>query len=221
MTQILVPAIPTPYLTEDAVGAFVEAWPRVITAPRTPAAIGVAAAHCALESGNFGYKNGRPATPPTLYCNNLGNTRPAAGEDCEVCQYPGNEVIGGKVVRFAPPDPLSTFRAFHTFADGVAAQLLFLSKRTRYAQAWLRLLAGDPAGFVQELKAHGYFTGPEAPYEHAVVSLTAKLSQIAARIIDGEHHGVTDADRLHVDELVALTSAQSVWNPEPFPLENA
>ena len=209
MTQVLVPAVATPALLEDAVVAFVEAWPMVIPDPITAEAIGVAVAHCALECGNFGYQAGKPSDPPTCYCNNIGNTRAAIGEDCNVCQYPGSEIIGGKVVRFKPPDALSTFRAFDTLADGVAAQLLFLSRRTRYAQAWLRLLAGDPAGFVRQLKAHGYFTGSEAPYERAVVSIFSRVVPIAARIIAGQHHGITDEDRVHVSDMVLLTLSQT------------
>lgn len=221
----LVPSVSTPQLLEDAVTAFAVAWPRVIYEPLTAQGVGVAVAHCALECGNFGYRSGKPADPPTLYNNNLGNTRAAQGEDCNVCQYPGNEIIGGKVVRFKPPDPLSTFRAFDTFADGVAAQLDFLGRpQSRYHQAWLRLLVGDPAGFVQQLKAHGYFTGDEAPYEKAVVSIFSRVVPIAARVIDGQHHAVTDEDREHVAGLVALTSWQSAEDalhgsaPELFPL---
>lgn len=218
MTQRMVPAVPTPLLLEDAVQGFADAWPRALTAPCSPEALSVLVAQSALETGNWSMDQtaGTPKDPPTLFNYNMGNTRPAVGEDCDVCQYPGNEIIGGKVVRFKPPDPLSTFRSFPTLADGCAAQLTFLARPTsRYAQAWLRLLAGDPAGFVQQLKDHGYFTGSEAPYEKAVSSIFLRVLPIARRVLEGEHHGVTDEDRAHVAELVALTLSESTRDTQP------
>jgi hypothetical protein len=211
----MVPAAPTPYALDDAIPAFVAAWALAIESPRvddpgSDRAIAVAIAHCCLECGNFGYRNGKPADPPTCYCNNIGNTRAAAGEDCDVCQYPGNEIIGGKVVWFKPPDPLSTFRAFPTLADGIAAQLRFISHwdpkhDPHYAAAWRACVAGDPATYVRELKAGGYFTGDETPYERAVVSIFARVLPAVQRAIAGQPHGITDEDREHVSQLVAAT----------------
>lgn len=210
MTQRMVKTVPTPLLLEDAIHGFATAWPRVLSAPCSPEALSVLVAQSALETGNWSMDQltHLEKEPPTLFNYNLGNTRPAAGEDCDTCQYPGNEIIDGKVVKFAPPDPLSTFRSFQTLADGCAAQITFLANRNRYAQAWLRLLAGDPVGFVQQLKDHGYFSGDEAPYERAVRSIFLRVLPIARRVLEGEHHGVTDEDRAHVGELVALSLAE-------------
>ena len=227
----LVPAVATPHQLEDAVHAFVEAMPHVIgtvTDEELARAVSVAVGHCALECGNFGMKleggEWTPSNPPTLLNENLGNTRPGQHEVCEVTHYRCNELIGGKVVWYTPPQDESTFRSFRRFALGVLAQLLFLGRpESRYHQAWLRLLAGDPAGFVQQLKLHGYMTGDEGPYERAVVSIFGRVLPIARRVIAGEHHGVTDEDREHVADQVALsldTISREFDAAEPFPLDD-
>jgi hypothetical protein len=222
----MVPAVPTSLSLENAVTVFADAWARITASKLTPEALAVTVTHCALESGNFNAP--RPGEDPEhhverCFCNNYGNTRAATGEDCDVCQYRCNEIIGGKVVWYDPPAPQSTFRAFAEPSDGAAAQLSFLAHSTRYAQAWLRLLAGDPAGYVECLKRAGYFTGAIGPYETAVLSIFRRILPIAERVIAGQPHGVTDEDRAHVSDLVALTLANSAlgqsYEPESYPLD--
>lgn len=77
---------------------------------------------------------------------------------------------------------------------------------------------------MQQLKAHGYFTGDEAPYERAVVSIFLHIAPIAQRMIDGKHHGIAAEDRERIAGMVALTAQQSAEEAlhgiEPFPLDS-
>ena len=207
----LVPAVATPTRLEDAVSAAVEAWPVAVAEPRTAPGVACSLAHWALESGNFGMHAGKPADPPTMFCFNVGNTRPARGEHVTVCQYRCNEIgPDGRPVWYSPPADQSTFRAFDSLLAGMVAQYRFVGRpQSRYAPAWKRALAGDPAGFVRELKARGYFTGALPPYERAVVSIYARLLPIAVAALEYGGRGITDEDRAHVGELVALTLAES------------
>lgn len=220
MTQRLVPAVPTPLLLEDAVQGFIDAWPTATADPCSPEAVAVITAKSALETGNFGMDQltEQPKNPPTIYNYDLGNERPGSGWTGLVTQYRCNEVINGKVVWFDPPAPESTFRAFATLAEGCAASIRFLAQSTRYHQAWLRILAGDPVGYVRMVKQAGYFTGDEEPYAKAVLSIYLHVLPICRRVLAGEHHGVTDEDRTRVGELVALTLSQTTRDTDPSEL---
>jgi hypothetical protein len=208
--QRMVPAVPTPLLLEDAVHGFADAWPMGTDDPCSPEALAVMVAKSALETWNFGMDQATktPHDPPSIYNNNLGNERPGKDYDGDVCQYPCNEVINGKVIWFKPPQPESTFRSFSNLADGCVGSIRFLAHSVKYHQAWLRMLAGDPVGYVQCAKAAGYFTGAEEPYVKAVRSIFLKALPICRRVLEGEHHGITDEDRAHVGELVMLSLAE-------------
>lgn len=73
-------------------------------------------------------------------------------------------------VRFWPTHPVCCFRAFPTLVDGMRDHFLFLTS-ARFIKAWACVLRGDPAGFVDELKAQGYMTADLAPYRASVVSI--------------------------------------------------
>jgi hypothetical protein len=155
-----------------------------------PETLALALAKTALETGRW----------QSIWNGNFGNVK--AGET-----YAGNftcitlnEVIGGKVVWFAPegqlaaaprpgmtnsivgqryvvPDghPQTRMRAYANRFDGAGQYVDFLSKLPRYAKAWQRLLAGDPVGFVHELAAARYFTADETTYRNTVVKLHAEF----------------------------------------------
>ena len=80
-----------------------------------------------------------------------------------------NEVLGGKVVWFDPPNPACCFRAYATLDEGVADYLDELTRR--FASAWPAVLAGDPADFAHRLKVARYYTADEGAYAAALVSL--------------------------------------------------
>jgi hypothetical protein len=68
------------------------------------------------------------------------------------------------------------FRAYASAEEGAADYVGLLARR--YPEAVQAAQGGDPRGFVQGLKARGYFTGNEASY---VKSVTALSSQALAQ----------------------------------------
>jgi hypothetical protein len=65
-------------------------------------------------------------------------------------------------VKFKPKHPACCFRAFETLEAACVDYLRLLAKK--FSSAWPAVLAGDVATFIQEIKAHGYFTGDPAVY---------------------------------------------------------
>ncbi len=74
--------------------------------------------------------------------------------------------------------PMSRFRAFPSFTDGVVDKLAFLA-RDNYKAAREAAFSGDPGAYVRACKAAGYFTADLAPYERAVASLFATYLPLA------------------------------------------
>lgn len=87
-----------------------------------------------------------------------------------------NEVIGGKIVWFDPPNPACCFRAFATLE---AAAIDYLEElRRRFSSAWSAVLAGDPVAFAVRLKALHYYTAGEGAYAAALASLVHEFDRI-------------------------------------------
>lgn len=134
-------------------------------------AICVLMAQIALETGR-----GHAA-----HCANWGNVKCSDTYEGHFTTFRCNEIIGGKVEWFSPTTggfenppghPQTRFRAYLDEAKGSLEYVAFIARPTsRYHSAWLKALAGDPAGYVHELKRHGYFTADEARYRRGVVSL--------------------------------------------------
>lgn len=142
--------------------------------------LSLALAKTALETGRW----------TQIWNSNWGNVK--AGET-----YQGmftciklNEVLGGKLVWFAPEGQLTSktgvvvgkvwevppghpqtrMRAYANNYDGVDSYVDFVSGG-RYKAAWAKLLAGDAVGYVHSLKLAGYFTASEELYRKGVVAL--------------------------------------------------
>lgn len=135
-------------------------------------------AQSALETAHWG----------ACHCFNFGNARPGRGWTGDICQFRCNEVLGGKVVWFNPPnpgepgygDPLhgSSFRAFVSELDGVRDYFRLI--KNHWPEAYAAALQGDAAAFVHGLKARGYFTADEAPYRAAVMNLVSSFTNVLA-----------------------------------------
>jgi hypothetical protein len=109
----------------------------------------------------------------------------------------GGQVIGSRY-DVPPGHPQTRMRAFSTADDGALDYVRFVAGG-RYAAAWMRLLDGDAAGYVHELKRAGYFTADEAPYARGVVALQreflAKLKpETHAELDPSEVHEVPEPD---------------------------
>lgn len=191
----------TPMTFDEAESAMRAALGSTIGARPRDEVLALALAKSALETGRW----------RAIWNSNWGNVK--AGE-----AYAGmftaitlNEVLGGKVVWFAPEGqlvggrgsalagnrwdvppghPQTRMRAYANRYDGAYAYVDFVSGLKRYAASWQALLAGEPASYVRELKRSGYFTADEEPYRKAVVSLhkefLAKLNGRTPEIVDAD-----------------------------------
>lgn len=103
---------------------------------------------------------------------NYGNIKKNLDYSPNWTSYDAGEFLGGKHQMFYPYHPQTHFAAWKSPLEGALGYLNFLSKRKRYASAWLELKEGDTVGYVKELKAGGYFTAPLDKYTAVVVRLT-------------------------------------------------
>jgi flagellum-specific peptidoglycan hydrolase FlgJ len=103
------------------------------------------------------------------HCYNIGNIKHVPGDGHDFTQFRCNEIIGGKMVWFDPPNPATSFRAYETLALGVADYLRVLQKT--FASAWPAVLAGDPAAFAVSLHNAHYYTADPSVYSRNLVSL--------------------------------------------------
>lgn len=110
-----------------------------------------------------------------IHCYNFGNLKRSSDDSTDWTMFRCSEILNGKEVFFDPPHPQTHFRAYHTAIDGAADYILFLSKRKRYAKAWVQVQKGDAAAFSHELKVAGYYTANEARYTEMVVKLTTEF----------------------------------------------
>lgn len=207
---MLIPATPTiwelPCAIEAYAGGHVKIMGGAISAPTLSVLIGQGG----LETGMFGAND--PAHP-SMFDHNAGNVRPGSDWEGDTCQYSCTEVINGKIMRYAPPAPESTFRAYASPADGAAEQVKFLATRTRYALAWHWACQGNASQFVRALALGGYFTGDPRPYANAVSAISKRVLPACESWLAGDGHTLTDDDREHVAGLVAITLRAQEWLP--------
>ncbi len=144
----------------------------------------------ALFMGKTGLETGRYQS---IYNGNFGNRKKPSTEQGMFTCFTLNEVLNKKLVWFAPegqlsaspskggkvigepipvPDghPQTRMEAFPNVYEGIRAYAEFLANG-RYRAAWVKLLAGDTAGYVRALKAAKYFTADESLYLKGVTAL--------------------------------------------------
>lgn len=146
--------------------------------------LSLALAKTALETGRWKY----------IHCYNWGNIKAGKAYVGQYTSFACNEVLGGKVVWFAPggrldgkggsvvaePSPVppghyqTRFRAYANQFDGAYEYVDFVASG-RYVDAWKELLVGDSDGYVQALHDKGYFTADPAVYGKGVKSLQAEF----------------------------------------------
>lgn len=144
----------------------------------------LALAKTALETGRWQY----------IHCYNWGNIKAGQSYVGQYTAFACNEVLGGKVVWFAPGGRLAQkggpvvaeasplppghyqtrFRAYANQYDGAYEYVDFVASG-RYVDAWKELLVGDADGYVNALHAKGYFTADPAVYGRGVKSLQAEF----------------------------------------------
>jgi hypothetical protein len=164
MTDAVVPRIQTKYTPPDLFTALRSDWPSVeTTAPASRASILTLLAQVCFETG-WG---------SACWNWNLGNHKKVAGDGHDYYMVRCNEIIGGKVVWFDPPDPATWFRSYATLADGVREYLVSL--RGRFGSSWPAVIDGNPAEFAHLLKAARYYTDDESHYTNSLVSIYHSL----------------------------------------------
>jgi hypothetical protein len=97
---------------------------------------------------------------------NLGNVKKVDGDGHDWTMFATQEVIGGKVVTFHPPDRATWFRAYADLEDGVKDYYAEIERD--FASSWPFVVAGDVPGFCHALKVRGYYTAPESTYTAGV-----------------------------------------------------
>jgi len=207
----------TPLELEDAIRAFADGWSIATKTDPKPQQLAVLVAHTILECG-YGYKS--------LHWYNFGNEKASSSYRGKYCMYRCSEIDEhGHEIWYDPPHPTTWFRAFEPAAEGASEHVNFLAcdsdgdGKNIYAQAWNMCLACDADGFVRAMKRAGYFTGNVDAYARATVSISAKIESACAKILNDEHHGITDEDRSHVEQQVAMwLSEEADRQVEPFPL---
>jgi len=85
---------------------------------------------------------------------------------CELVADQGGDKI---LLRFSPNNPMCRFKAFQSLEE--AAGEFVSTLMGRYHAALSHAQEGDVAGFVDELRKHGYFTGEEDRYRRGVDAL--------------------------------------------------
>jgi hypothetical protein len=104
---------------------------------------------------------------------NFGNIKKKfeATNNDKFTMYRCSEILKKKEIFFDPPHIQTAFRAYESLEDGAESYIRFVSGKERYKKAWQKLLEGDAAAYITELKTAGYFTGSLETYRNTVVSL--------------------------------------------------
>lgn len=168
------------------------------TFPPAPTLSVITAQEC-LESGNG----------KSLHRYAFGNVKWSADWEGLYCMYRCNEIIGGQVKWFDPPNRTTWFRAFLTAAEGTREQVTFLATRDRYRAAWHQIYLGKADAAVRALGAAGYFTANVDAYAKAVVLISGHVLQACADCVTGKEPGLDDTTIAHVEGLVL----ESLYDP--------
>jgi hypothetical protein len=183
MLVVYTPALLTPLSFEAAAESLTEAIRQKIGREPSLETRALALGKSALETARW----------RSMYCSSYGNIRPNETQSGQyqclpICNEidakgvahwytPEGEVKGrsnltvvGKVWPVPPGCPSSRFLAYANRWDGAFEYIDFMS-RPSYAAVWERMVAGDAAGMVHQMKLKRYFTASEASYSIGVVSL--------------------------------------------------
>ena len=217
MLATFTPDVLTPFSFEvaaEAIEAAIQQALRGAVPSRQAVALGLA--KTALETGRW----------KKIHCYNWGNIKAGEKYAGQYTSFLLNEVLGGKVVWFAPEGqlaggpgtpvvgqrwdvppghPQTRMRAYAGPTDGAYQYIDFVAGG-RYVDAWHELLEGDPEGYVHALKLKGYFTADEAIYAKGVKSL---FNEFRAKL-DGASVPEADVD----DAMMSAAMADTIFYNE-------
>ena len=159
----------TPFTRQELLDSLAAAWPSIVGSPCTNAdSLRVLAAQICLECGNGAHCHGY----------NLGNAKATVTGKYDYAFFRCDEVIGGKIVWFDPPNPACCFRAFESLTAGVLDYLAMMFANGNFKRAWPAVISGDPAQFCRLLRQANYYTADEGQYTRAVVSIFGDLRSL-------------------------------------------
>jgi hypothetical protein len=113
--------------------------------------------------GQWAHETGRGSAMLNYNFGGIKGTGPSGGSTV----YATHEGSGANEVQIR-----DRFRAYDNAEAGASDYLSLLQRR--YPEALQAAERGDPVGFVQALKARGYFTGDEASYAKSVAGLAQR-----------------------------------------------
>jgi hypothetical protein len=148
-----VTAVRTPLSAEQAKHALRQAWTSLFGEPPSEATTGILTAQWAHET----------ASGDSMFNYNFAGIKGKGPSGLTVNQAT-REGSGATQVRIR-----DNFRAYHSAEEGATDYLKLLQRR--YEPALDAARQGDPAAFVSNLKAGGYFTGDERLYTRSIVRL--------------------------------------------------
>lgn len=156
--ELLKPTVGTPVHPGDLYAALKDAWAALMAGePCKRESLLTMMAQSALETGFW----------RACWNFNLGNVKHVQGDGQDFYQIRCNEIVGGKIVWFDPPNPACWFVAYPDLEAAVRDYLVAL--RGRFRAAWPAVLDGDPARFCHLLKLAGYYTADEGLYTAGVM----------------------------------------------------
>jgi hypothetical protein len=144
--DMFVDCVATPLGEEEATWCLREAWIKLFGSAPSINSLAILWGQSALETGRW----------KILRSYNWGNIKKIAGE--KYTSYPCSEIINGKNVSFYSYNPQTFFCSWDTALNGAIGYLSFISQRSRYKKAWIKLQEGNVSGYVIELHNAGYFT---------------------------------------------------------------
>jgi hypothetical protein len=220
-----VPAVRTPATPADVSRAYAAALSNYVGKHR-PEAVAVLHAQGALETGRFA----------ACWGHNAGNIKAGKQYAGQYCTIKLNEILvrNGKrvTVWFSPLGELTSkngtvvagtesadppghaqtrMRSYDTLADGITDKIRFLTG-TRWRPSLERALAGDPSGYVETVRAAGYFTADLAPYSRAVVSLFKQYLPLArAQAVEPEPLPPEEEEQMCLDMAACFRTELPEW----------
>ncbi len=192
----------TIYSFDDLAYALEVGLASVLGAKPSRETLAVALAKCRLETGNGQF----------AWNHNLGNVKCPADRPGMYTAIELNEVIGGKVVWFAPQGKIAhkhgpVIAEANTVPPGhpqtrmcalenrvVAGHFYidFVAGKKHYAKAWGALLAGNPEQYSRYLGEAGYYTAPIEAYTAGVMAL---YRQSLAKLQGQPHEEIVQPER--------------------------
>jgi hypothetical protein len=195
-TPTLVRATRTPLRGDEAAGALRDAWTTV--RGESPSAETLA-----ILVGQWAHETGRGASMLNFNFGGLKGTGPSGlSTACST-----REGWGDSQVRV-----VDRFRAYGSAEEGAQDYVSLLARR--YPDAVRAAENGDAKGFVQALKARGYFTDNEAAYTKSVQSLANLALKTGFDAVGADGGVALDGSTLDGGMSPALLEAQALASAE-------